>query len=110
MNSIKDEATFRDRLPLRDLTVCMDKLVDEWSFERNPTFITAKIFNRKPLFSTHEWTFGFEWVRLNKRIVRINHQGTQVYMLNSTKSTFEATKDASKAFLNKNLLFCLFFF
>ena len=60
---IKKEATLKDRL---QFFICMNKLLSDWSSNRDPKFNTTKKFATKPEVSTHEWTLGFEWVCLKK--------------------------------------------
>lgn len=101
-NVIKEKATLRDRLPVRDFLKSMDKLLYNWSFDRHSDFRTTIRFHQKPLISTHEYTLGHNWLKKNKRIVKIKHQNKEVYMVTSTKVDFEATKDGCKKYLNTN--------
>ncbi|CAF0955815.1 unnamed protein product [Brachionus calyciflorus] len=42
-DSIKEEATLRDRLPLRQFVIRMNRLLSDWSSDHDPSFNTAKI-------------------------------------------------------------------
>ncbi|RNA23519.1 hypothetical protein BpHYR1_050333 [Brachionus plicatilis] len=82
---IKDKATLRDRLPVRNFLKCMDELLSTWSEHRHPDFRTTTRFHQKPVLSTHEYTLGHDWV---------------IYMVTSTDVNYEATKEGCRNYLN----------
>lgn len=97
---IKDKATLRDRPPVREFLKCMDGLLSTWSRDRHPVFRTTTRFHQKPVMSTHEYTLGQNWVKQNKRIVKLRHNNRVVYMVSSTKVDYEATKEGFRNYLN----------
>ena len=63
---IKDENTFRERLPLARFKVLTFEIVEKWSklYERN-----LKQFYDKPTVTLDIWTKSYQWVKLNKSII-----------------------------------------
>ena len=43
---------------------------------------------------------GHDWVKKNKRIVKLRHQNKLIYMVTSTDVTYEATKKGCRNYLN----------
>ncbi|CAF0718020.1 unnamed protein product [Brachionus calyciflorus] len=76
--NIKDEATLRDCLPLRDFIRVMNTLIEKWSKDRNPSFETTQKFLTMPEISTHEWTLAFNWCKSKKRIVKMKQEGKKI--------------------------------
>ncbi|RNA20938.1 hypothetical protein BpHYR1_015168 [Brachionus plicatilis] len=95
---IKDEGTDRDRLSLNDFMKVMKDMLQKWSLDRDAEFTTTKKFELKPIISTRGWTFGYNWVKLRKRIVKYLHGGTQFYMCTNSESTSDITKAQCKEF------------
>ncbi|CAF1507876.1 unnamed protein product [Adineta ricciae] len=63
---IKDENTFRERLPLSRFKILTFEIVEKWSksYERN-----LKLFHDKQTVTLDIWTNSYQWVKLNKSIV-----------------------------------------
>ncbi|CAF0764771.1 unnamed protein product [Brachionus calyciflorus] len=102
-NVIKNEGTFRELLPMNEFLSCVQEFITNWSKDRDPKFITTKKFAEFPTVSTHEWTLAFQWVKLDKRIIKINHSENLFYMCTSTEIIHEATKSEGKMYLDSNL-------
>ncbi|RNA07209.1 hypothetical protein BpHYR1_051293, partial [Brachionus plicatilis] len=66
-NEIKEGGTFRDRVALREFKEIIENIINNWSRDRDPTYLTTIQFNLKPNVLLPDWTSGFVWCRLNKR-------------------------------------------
>lgn len=58
---IKSQHTFRSRWPLKDFLKGLNTLVDNWSYDKNPSCPNYKPFSDIYLPSTSEWTSAFNW-------------------------------------------------
>ncbi|OXA39961.1 Glycerol-3-phosphate dehydrogenase [NAD(P)+] [Folsomia candida] len=65
--TIKNENTFRKRLPLGELFVTLKKIVSGWSLDRNPVSLDCKIFATSPTYSLQLQTKSFNWSIDKKR-------------------------------------------
>lgn len=60
--TIKTEQTLRDRLPIaRFMNLLMDKILRDWSLERDPLSINHKKFEIAPTKSLALWTLAYQW-------------------------------------------------
>jgi hypothetical protein len=59
-------------------------------------------FAEIPSIDTHQLTLAFEWVKLNKRIVKLNKNDQVLDMFTSTEASGEANKNMSKSDLENN--------
>ena len=81
----------------------MDNLIENWSRDRNPNFLTTTKFKTMAEISTHEWTLGFKWCKSKKRIVKIKEEEDKITcMVSSEKCSFEASKESCRSYLNKD--------
>ncbi|CAF1379374.1 unnamed protein product [Adineta ricciae] len=64
--AIKDENTFRERLPLSKFKILTLKIVERWSksYERG-----LKEFHDRQTLTLDVWTSSYQWVKLNKSII-----------------------------------------
>ncbi|CAF3306315.1 unnamed protein product [Rotaria sp. Silwood2] len=92
---IKDENTFRERLPLSRFKILTLEIVEKWSksYERG-----LKQFHDKQMVTLDIWTNSYQWVKLNKSIVSTKLENEiEFYIpagqeLNISKSEIDAMK------------------
>lgn len=101
-NVIKKEGTFREQLPMSEFVAFVNKFIVNWSKDRDPNFQSTKKFIKQPEISIRQWTCGFEWLKKNKRIVKLSHNEEDFYMFTSTEVEYEATKSMCRGYLEKN--------
>ncbi|RNA38915.1 hypothetical protein BpHYR1_042681 [Brachionus plicatilis] len=61
-----------------------------------------KIVIQIPTIDTHQWTLAFNWVKLDKRIVKINSMSQLLYMFTSSEVEQQASKNLCSSFLEEN--------
>jgi len=59
-NLIKRDGTFRRKLPLREFLQCMLKLLERWSYERNPSSVDTKHFALTPTILDAKYTSAYK--------------------------------------------------
>ncbi|RMZ99696.1 hypothetical protein BpHYR1_008019 [Brachionus plicatilis] len=100
--TIKDEGTFRDRLPLHDFIKVIVPFVKDWSSDRIPELETTKKFLKKPNVETRTWNYSYNWLKVNKRIIKYNHNGSLYFMCTSELLDYDANKSRCKDFWLKS--------
>ena len=65
---IKDQKTFRNRLPLSQFLQLAIDIVYGWSFDRDPSNINYKKFILEPSISFNLWTNSYQWAKESKEI------------------------------------------
>jgi hypothetical protein len=107
--SIKDFSNnrLRKRLPLKQATEEMFRLVEKWSRRHNPISLVKGFnedlievensnfepFHSLPVFSTKDWTDAYAWQRRDKRVVKV---GSKYYM--GSNDTITITDEDAKAY------------
>jgi len=100
-NIIKNEGTFREQLPMLDFVKFVERFVTEWSKDRDSKFSTTKHFITQPLISIRQWTLAFQWLKLNKRYVKLIIDQKVFFMFTSTRIEYQATKNTCKSYFEK---------
>lgn len=61
---IKDNHTFRERWPLGRFCGRILEMVNDWSVERNPEKVNAKIFHKTPVIQITLWKEAYAWLKV----------------------------------------------
>lgn len=91
-NDIKRSKTFRERYPLSRFKVVAQKIVEEWSKERDPNKINAKLFSTAPTIATKLWTDGYQWIKLDKQVLYQEKSNQLEYYFTSSIEKPDITK------------------
>jgi hypothetical protein len=71
-NVMKKEETLRDLLHMNEMLVVIEKLVHNWSRNRDPAKDHAVLYATEPAIKLKEWTEAYQWVQGNqKNLIRI---------------------------------------
>ena len=103
-NTVKDEGTLRERLSLRDFLVCIEKIVTDWSKDRDPQHKTAKIFNLVPKISLNDWTKAYQYQLKGNRTIKFNFNGVEYYCVGSSLIETNVSKQLCKYLVEKNYI------
>ncbi|KAF9758301.1 hypothetical protein NGRA_3148 [Nosema granulosis] len=87
---IKDENTFRERLPLSRFKVLALEIVEKWSksYERG-----LKKYSDQQTISLDLWTNGYQWVKSNKSILSTEYHDSIEYFIPAGGVTTIANSD-----------------
>eukprot|EP01024_Parvocaulis_polyphysoides_P009218 TRINITY_DN12837_c0_g1_i2.p1 TRINITY_DN12837_c0_g1~~TRINITY_DN12837_c0_g1_i2.p1 ORF type:complete len:610 (+),score=28.52 TRINITY_DN12837_c0_g1_i2:103-1932(+) len=105
-NIFKKQYTFRSRLPLGDfLSMLKDKMVKEWSQERNPNYVNAKKFSNEVNIDLMLWTESYQWVSSGPVLLKSRECGVTFIrpsQTNNCNTTFsECFKETVKQYRQK---------
>ena len=85
-NEIKRNKTLRERYPLSRFRIVAQNIVGDWSKERDTTRINSKKFSIIPTITTKMWTDGYQWMKLNKKVlVQEKSHHLEFYFTSSTE-------------------------
>ena len=93
--TIKDNYTFRDRLPFRQFLTKSTEIVENWSAD-----LAVEMFQTSPRLGTKEWTMAWQWAQ-EPTILHLTHDsGVQQYFIKpaNSKATAEEFEDAVDAY------------
>jgi len=79
--TIKDDSTFRERYSLSRFLSLASTIVSNWSNERDPTNINAKLFASEPTISLKLWTKSYQWVKSSKDIIGEDEDSRRVFYI-----------------------------
>ncbi|CAK9297415.1 unnamed protein product [Gordionus sp. m RMFG-2023] len=96
IKAIKDQYTFRERLPLEEFLIVLERdIVNKMSRERNshissPTSEDFKIFSVAPDINMEMWTTTYQWLKKNRGVIPLNNKWSQKihYIENSLTDQF----------------------
>ena len=72
----------RERLPLGQFLDTVDtKIVGRWSKERQPGLVNGKMWHREPIFSTLDYTKGYQWICEKKEIYTDERSSKKQYFV-----------------------------
>lgn len=94
--AIKDDGTFRERHVLSRFLTVASNIVYNWSIERDPVSINAKIFATEPTISLELWTLSYQWAKLKKDIVCVSSNSLKVYYIPARDLKFITQADLTK--------------
>ncbi|CAF3896417.1 unnamed protein product [Rotaria sordida] len=64
--TIKDDGTFRERHVLSRFLAISSNIIYNWSTERDPLSVNAKLFAIEPTISLELWTSSYQWAQSRK--------------------------------------------
>ena len=76
------------------MDVSLRKIIQDWSKETNPAFISGKQFISKPSILTPECTNGYQWLALKKKIIKVNISDKIFYCVASKQASSNPTKSS----------------
>jgi len=94
---IKQEHTFRERLPVGQFFISLEDLLHKWSVARNPAPVNCIPFKDAPSISLFAWTTAFQWVMGKKVVLEENN----LYYVASEHMKEPLTKKLLSQFKNK---------
>ncbi|RNA38993.1 hypothetical protein BpHYR1_041671 [Brachionus plicatilis] len=101
-NVIKNEGTLSEQLPMKDFVQFLEKFISELSKDCDPKFVTTKRSVAQPSISVRQWTNAFEWLRLDKRTIKLTLNQKVYYMCSSSEVTCHATKTICKGYFEES--------
>ena len=85
---IKDLSTFRERLPLKEfLLLIKDRLVRDWSVNRDPESVNNKAWSNEPLIELSDWTSAHQWLTKKKDVIPLTVGLTKLYFIPAGEKT-----------------------
>ena len=113
---VKDNGTYRGRLPISEFLVLIEKgFIRNWSLDRRPTvsvekegaFIEEKninqiIFATVPTIPQQGFTTAYQFDKLKKKFKKYSHQEIKYWCVPSSDSRKELTEPECKEYFEKN--------
>jgi hypothetical protein len=79
--TIKDDGTFRERHALSRFLQIASDIVKNWSKERDPSSVNAKVFAREPNISLSLWTSSYQWAKLTKDVICNSNNSSETFYI-----------------------------
>ncbi|CAF1366121.1 unnamed protein product [Rotaria sordida] len=79
--TIKDDGTFRERHVLSRFLAISSNIIYNWSTERDPLSVNAKLFAIEPTISLELWTSSYQWAQSRKEVICLSHGSLKKYYI-----------------------------
>jgi hypothetical protein len=103
--TIKDDGTFRERHVLSRFLTIASNIINNWSIERDPSSINAKVLATEPTISLSLWTSSYQWAKSTKDIICVSNDFTKTYYIPARDLQSITKADLNKYKNNKWTIF-----
>ncbi|CAF1550987.1 unnamed protein product [Adineta ricciae] len=79
--TIKDDGTFRERHTLSRFLQISSDIVNNWSKERDPSSINAKLFATEPDIPLSLWTLSYQWAKSTKDVICVSNDSSEAFYI-----------------------------